>query len=122
TNREDAHKPRAVALVARDARELIALVDDAQHHLATAPSTRFTGDDPLRRDRVFYSPDPLGRQGHVAFVFPGSGNHYLDMGRELWVQWPEILRRQDRENGYLRDQFQPDAFWNGTSIDAINQN
>ena len=121
-NREEAQKPLAVALVARDAREAIALVDVAHQHLAASPDARYAGDDPLRRDRIFFSPEPLGRKGHVAFVFPGSGNHYLDMGRELWVQWPEILRRQDRENQHLRDQFQPDVFWDGGPIEAVNQN
>src|SRR4029079_2900095 len=36
--------------------------------------------------------------GRIAFVFPGSGNQFADMGRELALQWPEILRRQDAEN------------------------
>src|SRR6185437_4794716 len=64
------------------------------------------------RDRVFYTPLPLGRTGRVAFVFPGSGNDYPGMGRELAVYWPEILRRQDAENGYLRSQYIPNIFWN----------
>ena len=32
------------------------------------------------------------------------------MGRGLWTQWPEILRRLDAENGYLRGQMVPDLF------------
>ena len=40
----------------------------------------------------------------VAFVYPGLGNHFKGMGRELSTLWPEILRRQESENRYLRDQ------------------
>src|SRR5205085_976720 len=47
------------------------------------------------------------------FVFPGSGNQFGDMGRELALQWPEVLRRQDAENAHLASQMRPDLFWTG---------
>ncbi len=53
------------------------------------------------------SPSP----GRVAFVFPGSGNQFGDMGRALALQWPEILRRQDAENTQLASQMHADGFW-----------
>ena len=49
--------------------------------------------------------------GRVAFVFPGSGNQFDDMGRALALQWPEILRRQDAENARLASQMHADGFW-----------
>lgn len=51
--------------------------------------------------------------GRIALVFPGSGNQFGDMGRELALQWPEILRRQDGENAQLASQMCVDRFWNG---------
>lgn len=48
----------------------------------------------------------------VVFVYPGSGNHYDGMGRELAVEWPEILRAQDRAQKHLRSQLRPECFWN----------
>ena len=51
--------------------------------------------------------------GRIAFVFPGSGNQFSDMGRELALQWPEILRLQDKENARLASQLHVDKFWNG---------
>ena len=33
------------------------------------------------------------------------------MGRELFVRWPEVLKRQHGENLYLRRQYRPDCFW-----------
>ncbi len=63
------------------------------------------------RDRVFYNPKPLAVEGKLAFVFPGSGNHFAGMGRELSARWPQIFARQDRRSDYLADQYQPDQFW-----------
>ncbi len=100
----------AIALVARDRRELVEQIDAAEHCLRGDPF-RPLSLPPAFRDRVFYSPVPLGRTGRIAFVFPGAGNDYPGMGRDLAVYWPEILRRQDAENGYLRSQFLPDIFW-----------
>ena len=51
--------------------------------------------------------------GRIAFVFPGSGNQFAGMGRELALQWPEILRRQDEDNTRLASQMHVDKFWNG---------
>jgi len=51
--------------------------------------------------------------GRIAFVFPGSGNQFAGMGRELALQWPEILHRQDGDNARLASQMQADKFWNG---------
>ena len=57
---------------------------------------------------------PDGRSaGRVAFVFPGSGNQFAGMGRELALQWPEILRRQDKDNARLASQMHVDKFWQG---------
>ncbi len=70
-------------------------------------------------ERIFYSPTPLGEYAQVAFVFPGSGSHFPDMGRELALQWPEILRQQDREVASLRSQFLPEVFWNLPSLETI---
>lgn len=97
-------KKLACALVARDRDELLALAAEAEAALRAAP------DKPLLRDRICYCPDGLAGRGEVAFVFPGSGNQYIGMGRELWTQWPEILRRLDGENGYLRSQMAPGLF------------
>ncbi|KAF0126694.1 MAG: polyketide synthase family protein [Elusimicrobia bacterium] len=97
-------KKRACVLLASSAGQLGALCAEAAAALRSAPEkTLFT-------DRMNYSPDGLYRPGGLAFVFPGSGNHYIGMGRGLWTQWPETIRRLDAENGYLRDQMAPELF------------
>ena len=65
--------------------------------------------------RVYFSSRPLSDAGSLAFVFPGSGNAFLGMGRELLAAFPEVLHRQEIENCRLRDQYKPELIWNGTS-------
>ena len=49
----------------------------------------------------------------LAFVYPGLGNYFEGMGRELSALWPEVLRRQDAETATLRDQLLPEVWWSG---------
>ncbi|MCP4898691.1 MAG: acyltransferase domain-containing protein [bacterium] len=108
----------AVALIARNTTELIEQANFARESISRSPNDRISGADPkpFARDRVFYSAKPFGRStdpsGQLAFVFPGSGNQYADMGRDLFVRWPETLRQQQAENLRLAGQFRPDRFWN----------
>ena len=116
--------PLALALVARNRGELLDQLDFARTSIAEAPDRRIGNGDapipPFVRDRVFYSPNPLGSDAKIAFVFPGSGNHYPDMGRELSCRWPEVFRAQDGNNLFLRDQFQPDLFWDDCDLVGTN--
>ena len=63
-------------------------------------------------DRVAFSPRPLGPGPGLAFVFPGMGNHFAGMGRELSAFWPNILRLQDTQNRMLRSQMASGTYWN----------
>ena len=126
-NRDSPSRPLAVALVARSAGELLDQIEFVQRALAENPDKRLGGGEPgsvppSLRDRVFFAPDPVGAKGKVGLVFPGSGNQYLGMGREISAQWPEVFRKQDHENARLRSQVQPDLFWNSDSTQEINSN
>lgn len=112
----DDDSARAVAFVARTPGEMLDQIEYARAALEGDPDRELGNEasPPLQsfaNDRIFYAPRALRQLGALAFVFPGSGNHYREMGRELFVNWPEILRNQDRDNLYLRSQFQPDRFW-----------
>ncbi|MBM4075857.1 MAG: acyltransferase domain-containing protein, partial [Planctomycetes bacterium] len=61
---------------------------------------------------VFFSPSPVGRMGRLAFVFPGSGNAFVGMGRDLLREFPEVLHNQSAENQRLTEQYRPDLIWN----------
>lgn len=62
---------------------------------------------PSTDDRIAFTGDSVLPPDSLAFVFPGSGNHYPGMGVGLGANWPEIYRRQDLENGYLKSQCVP---------------
>jgi acyl transferase domain-containing protein/3-hydroxymyristoyl/3-hydroxydecanoyl-(acyl carrier protein) dehydratase len=111
--------PWRVALVAQDAAQLLRLLELAQR-CAQGGSVPAEASLPRQdRDRLFFTPPTQRIRGGVAFVFPGAGNAFPDMGRELALQWPAILRAQDRENERLASQMCVERFWNAASADPI---
>jgi PfaB family protein len=103
----------AVAMVARNRVELLNQIDATSRSLSENSDRALPTDEMSveLRDRVFYSPAPLGRDGEIAFVYPGSGNDFPGMGRDLALWRPAILRQQDAENATLRSQIVADKFW-----------
>lgn len=122
-NRLDPQKRLGMSIISHSREEFLSQIDYARRFLADHPDRRLSTDgsnhDP-RIGRVFFSPTPMGREGEVAFVFPGSGNHYPEMGRELSVRWPETFRNQDAENEYLKGQFP--FFWSDETSGAAGAN
>jgi PfaB family protein len=57
----------------------------------------------LQVPRVFARPTNFPA-GKLAFVFPGSGSHYLGMGLELGAKFPRLLDKIDTENQRLASQ------------------
>ena len=98
----------AVTLVARNASELESLAN-------TAADQMDRGEDPSDRSagRIFFARRPLGARGELAFVYPGSGSQFNGMGREACLQWPRVIREQDRANDRLRSQLVVDSIWRG---------
>lgn len=47
------------------------------------------------------------QNGRLAFVFPGSGNHFPGMGRELMMAFPEVPFAEDEETQTLASQLLP---------------
>jgi acyl transferase domain-containing protein/3-hydroxymyristoyl/3-hydroxydecanoyl-(acyl carrier protein) dehydratase len=106
----------AMAFVARDRAELRDHIERGQRLLSSDPVQRNAAnarqDGQFADERFFYSPEPLGPRGELAFVYPGSGNHYAGMGRALSARFPEVLARQDDKTDFLRSQLCGDLFWN----------
>ena len=73
---------------------------------------------PAVRDRVFFAPKPLGKKAKLALVFPGSGNQFDGMGRDLAAAFPAVMRRQHAESELLKSQFAPHWFWDDRAADA----
>ena len=97
---------RAIALVARDPGEVESLARSAADQIEAGadPSDRSAG-------RVFFSREPLGPGGQLAFVYPGSGSQFTGMGRELCLQWPEILRALEGSSEKLSSQLRTPEIW-----------
>lgn len=68
-------------------------------------------NEAIDNGRCFYSANPLSTQGKLAFVYPGSGNHFWGMGRELGVAFPNVLEKLNSENNSLASQFAKGRFW-----------
>jgi PfaB family protein len=98
----DRRKPCALSIVCEDIGGLKKQIENAIKAVSAQQPSRING-----KSGVHYSPTPLGNKGQLAFVFPGSGNHYLGMGRELGVHWPEILREMDAQTQSLKSQMLP---------------
>ena len=60
-----------LGFVANTSEQFTSIIAEAESHLQAKP------DQPAS-DRFFYTPIPTN--GQVAFVYPGSGNHFADMG------------------------------------------
>jgi len=68
-------------------------------------------NESINTDGIYFSTKPLGKKGKLAFVYPGSGNHFHGMGRDLGQQWPSVINRLDDENDSLAAQFANGRFW-----------
>jgi PfaB family protein len=75
---------------------------------------------PALRERVFYSPQPLSQKGKLAFIFPGSGNHFAEMGSEHSAFWPQIYQLQEQENLRLADQYLASQFRRSQLLDQVH--
>ena len=106
SNREHGRRKRAISLLAANQTQLLELITQARQIVEG-------GRVPIG-DRIYFTDQPLVDTGKIAFVFPGSGNHFRGMGRDIACRWPEVLENLDRENGALASQFARSRFWADT--------
>ena len=114
----------AVSIVCGDRSRLTQWIAEARRAVSNGTPVRIAGPTGVR-----YSPEPLGPTGEIAFVFPGSGNHYVGMGREIGLRWPHIPRRMDAGTGRLKSQMLPECYmpwrtdwrdgWEADALDKI---
>jgi len=111
----DPGKTLCLSFTPKSSEDFLAHIDSVKRTLTEDPLTPIT---PKPNLPVSFSPQPLYKKGRVAFVFPGSGNYFHGMGREISVQWPDIFRTQDERNDWLKDQLLTDLFWNNEAIQS----
>jgi len=97
--------PQALSIVAANFSELKKQIAAAQTAVLSDRPRKIEGSSGIR-----YSPHPIARQGQLAFVFPGSGSHYIGMGRDIGIHFPEILRQMDARTRQLKSQLLPDCY------------
>ncbi len=101
----DSKKKYALSIAAGDISYLQQWIKDAKYIVETDIHKKMNGPG-----GIYYSPNPLGQKHKTAFVFPGSGNHYLGMGRGTGVYFPDILRKMDERTERLQTQIVPECF------------
>ena len=97
--------PCALSIVVDDLSQLKDRIAEARQAVVSASPRKISG-----KRGISYAPNPLGHSGELAFVFPGSGSHYLSMGRNIGVQWPEILHGMDARTRQLKTQLLPEYY------------
>jgi PfaB family protein len=78
----------AAAILARDAAEAQREIGFALKGIPTAVDR---GTDWQTPGGSCFSPQPLGEQGHTAFVYPGAFNSYVGMGTDLFRYFPQLF-------------------------------
>ncbi len=101
----DSSKKYALSIAAGNVGQLQQWIKDAKYTIETDTHKKMDGPG-----GIYYSPNPLGLKNKTAFVFPGSGNHYLGMGRGTGVYFPDILRKMDSLTERLQTQIVPECF------------
>jgi acyl transferase domain-containing protein len=122
----DPQQKLCLAMVAENRSELLEQLDYAVGSIQSRPDKPLGGNgstlSATLRDRVFFSPAPLALQGKIAFVFPGSGNHFAGMGQDLSVFWPAVYAQQDAKSRFLARQFLPEHFWKPELSETLHDN
>ncbi|MFW5771774.1 MAG: beta-ketoacyl synthase N-terminal-like domain-containing protein [Phototrophicaceae bacterium] len=84
----DPNAAYALALVARSRDELRQEIDRARRGVPQAAASGRDWSTPLGST---FAPNPVGRAGHVAFVYPGAFNSYPKLGYDLFHLFPSTL-------------------------------
>ncbi len=87
-----------LAVVATSLEDLQAKLVLARQSLADSTTVRVT--DPRG---IYFSEQPLAREGKLAFLFPGQGSHYPNMLLDLAMNFPEVRTVFERADFILRE-------------------
>ncbi|MEO0338051.1 MAG: PfaB family protein [Bacteroidota bacterium] len=79
----------------------IDLLQEAQYFQKQL-SYSFQKKQPIKTPRgSYFTPSPMGKQGKIAFVYPGSATAYTGLGRDIFQLFPELLSRYETLVGNL---------------------
>jgi len=89
----------SLAIVASTLDDLRAKLQTAAEALGAAAGSI---DDPRG---IYFSAQPLARDGKVALLFPGQGSQYVNMLRDLALQFTEVRAVLEQADSALRERF-----------------
>ncbi|NNF99183.1 MAG: type I polyketide synthase [Desulfobacteraceae bacterium] len=117
-------KKQAIAICLRNPGDIGHRMDLAESMVISGPQNA-----PSTNGGIYYSPNSIGAAQKLALVFPGSGNHYVGMGRGIGIQWPEVMREMDASCENFLSQSLPQYFmpwrtswekgWEAESLERI---
>ena len=86
--RTQAESTYCACLVAQNQVDLLKEIETALRDLPTS----FDKKKPWQTlAGSYFNPDPVGRNGGIAFVYPGAFNSYAGLGRDLFTLFPQLL-------------------------------
>ena len=88
-----------LAMISNSMEDLERCIAAARQAVETRSPRRFKG-----AGGVCYQPADQTSPGSIAFIYPGSGNHYVGMGRALGVHWPEVLLEMEAATDQFKTQ------------------
>ena len=112
SNRQLPKQALAISLLASNLPQMDELIGQARQMIND-------GKQPIS-DRLFFTGQPLADKGKIAFVYPGSGNHFMGMGKDIACRWPQVLEQLDQENKSLASQFAQARFWSDTNKEGLS--
>ena len=80
----------AVAIVGSNHQELLR---DVEFMLKGIPAAFEQGKTLQTPQGSYFTPLPVGKQGKVAFVYPGAFNSYIGLGKDLFILFPQLYER-----------------------------
>lgn len=81
------HAKYTLCIVAHNPTELRREISFALRGIIGAFEKQMDWQTPLGS---YFTPEPLGEQGEIAFVYPGAFNSYIGVGRDLFYLFPEL--------------------------------
>ena len=93
---------KRLSIVAPSEEALLLSLSEAREAVATGTTVGMKG-----HGGVSYFAHTPAERGRIAFLYPGSGNHYIGMGRTLGLHWPRVLREMEARTDRFRAQMLP---------------
>ncbi len=67
--------------------------------------------DFIKDQGFYYFLNSKDEKRKIAFLYPGSGNHFLGMGRDIGVLFPDILESMDKKGALLNKRILPKLYY-----------